>query len=234
MSSRILLVEDEPGLVVTISDLLRAEGYHVDVASDGEMAVAKAGAGAFDLIVLDVMLPKKTGFEVCRELRQKGIDSAILMLTAKTQVADRVMGLKLGADDYLIKPFNPAELLAASGGAAAALVAEENRIRDAQLPVRRRRRRFRARRSSPRGGAGESGAKRAAALTLSWWIIAKRVVTREAIAARNLGIRQPTFPRAPSTYSQQAATPSRSWKRSAESRHHPGPFAAHRWFPPAA
>ena len=110
MSSRILLVEDEPGLVVTISDLLRAEGYQVEVVSDGEMAVAKAGA--FDLIILDVMLPKKTGFEVCRELWQKGIDSAILMLTAKTQVADRVMGLKLGADDYLGKPFNPAELLA--------------------------------------------------------------------------------------------------------------------------
>lgn len=112
MSSRILLVEDEPGLVLTISDLLASEGYEVTAAGDGETAVAKAADGHFDLIVLDVMLPKKSGFEVCRDLRQRGIDAAILMLTAKTQVVDRVVGLKLGADDYLAKPFDPAELLA--------------------------------------------------------------------------------------------------------------------------
>jgi len=112
MNSRILLVEDEPGLVVTVSDLLSSEGYQVDVASDGEAGLAKATAGTFDLVLLDVMLPKKTGFDVCRELRQRGVDSAVLMLTAKTQVVDRVVGLKLGADDYLTKPFNPAELLA--------------------------------------------------------------------------------------------------------------------------
>jgi two-component system, OmpR family, alkaline phosphatase synthesis response regulator PhoP len=111
-NSRILLVEDEPGLVVTISDLLAAEGYDVETASDGDAGLAKGLAGAFDIIVLDVMLPKKTGFEVCRELRQAGVDSAVLMLTAKTQVVDRVVGLKLGADDYLSKPFDPAELLA--------------------------------------------------------------------------------------------------------------------------
>jgi two-component system alkaline phosphatase synthesis response regulator PhoP len=112
MNSRILLVEDEPGLVVTVSDLLSSEGYQVDVAPDGEAGLAKATAGTFDLVLLDVMLPKKTGFDVCRELRQRGVDSAVLMLTAKTQVVDRVVGLKLGADDYLTKPFNPAELLA--------------------------------------------------------------------------------------------------------------------------
>ncbi len=112
MSSRILLIEDEPGLVMTISDLLAAEGYEVDSAGDGETGLAKAATGQFDLVVLDVMLPRKTGFDVCRELRQKGIDTAILMLTAKTQVVDRVVGLKLGADDYLTKPFDPAELLA--------------------------------------------------------------------------------------------------------------------------
>jgi two-component system, OmpR family, alkaline phosphatase synthesis response regulator PhoP len=112
MSSRILLVEDEPGLVLTISDLLASEGYEVTAAGDGETAVAKAADGRFDLIVLDVMLPKKSGFEVCRDVRQRGIDAAILMLTAKTQVVDRVVGLKLGADDYLAKPFDPAELLA--------------------------------------------------------------------------------------------------------------------------
>jgi two-component system alkaline phosphatase synthesis response regulator PhoP len=112
MSFRILLIEDEPGLVLTLSDLLTAEGYALETASDGESGLARASAGLFDLVILDIMLPRKTGFDVCRELRQKGIDSAVLMLTAKTQVADRVVGLKLGADDYLTKPFDPAELLA--------------------------------------------------------------------------------------------------------------------------
>jgi two-component system alkaline phosphatase synthesis response regulator PhoP len=112
MNLPILLIEDEPGLVMTISDLLAAEGYRVETASDGEAGLAKATKEKFSLIVLDVMLPKKTGFEVCRQLRQSGIDTAILMLTAKTQVIDRVVGLKLGADDYLTKPFEPAELLA--------------------------------------------------------------------------------------------------------------------------
>jgi len=112
MSSRILLVEDEPGLRVTISDLLRGEGYAIETASDGDEGLAKAIAGAFDLLLLDVMLPKRSGYDVCRELRRQGADAAILMLTAKTQVVDRVVGLKLGADDYLTKPFDPAELLA--------------------------------------------------------------------------------------------------------------------------
>lgn len=112
MSSRILLVEDEPGLQLTVSDLLATEGYQVETASDGEAGITTAATGDFDLVILDVMLPKKSGFEVCRELRQKGVDVTILMLTAKTQVVDRVVGLKLGADDYLTKPFDPAELLA--------------------------------------------------------------------------------------------------------------------------
>jgi len=112
MSSRILLIEDEPGLVMTVSDLLALEGYQVETAMDGEAGLAKASSQDFDLIILDVMLPKKTGFDVCRELRQRGRDVAVLMLTAKTQVVDRVVGLKLGADDYLIKPFDPYELLA--------------------------------------------------------------------------------------------------------------------------
>jgi two-component system, OmpR family, alkaline phosphatase synthesis response regulator PhoP len=112
MSSRILLVEDEPGLSLTVTDLLEAEGYQVETAMDGPTGLSKAGGGDFDLVILDVMLPGKSGFDVCRELRQKGIDTAILMLTAKTHVVDRVVGLKLGADDYLAKPFDPAELLA--------------------------------------------------------------------------------------------------------------------------
>jgi two-component system alkaline phosphatase synthesis response regulator PhoP len=108
----ILLIEDEPGLVITITDLLASEGHRVESVSDGNAGLAKATKEKFALIILDVMLPKKTGFEVCRQLRQAGIDTAILMLTAKTQVVDRVVGLKLGADDYLTKPFDPAELLA--------------------------------------------------------------------------------------------------------------------------
>jgi len=112
MSSRILLVEDEPGLSLTVTDLLEAEGYQVDTAMDGPTGLAKAGGGEYDVVILDVMLPGKSGFEVCRELRQKGCDTAILMLTAKTNVVDRVVGLKLGADDYLAKPFDPSELLA--------------------------------------------------------------------------------------------------------------------------
>lgn len=112
MSHRILLVEDEPGLVLTLTDLLAAEGYDVQSATDGPSGLARALDGPFDLIVLDVMLPGKNGFDVCRELRQQGRETAVLMLTAKTQVVDRVVGLKLGADDYLTKPFEPAELLA--------------------------------------------------------------------------------------------------------------------------
>ena len=112
MSSRILLVEDEPGLSLTVSDLLAAEGHEVEQAMDGPTGLARAIEGKFDLVILDVMLPGKSGFEVCRELRQRGVDAAVLMLTAKAQVVDRVVGLRLGADDYLTKPFDPAELLA--------------------------------------------------------------------------------------------------------------------------
>jgi two-component system alkaline phosphatase synthesis response regulator PhoP len=112
MSLRILLVEDEPGVVLTLTDLLAAEGYEVESASDGRTGLERALSGTFDLIILDVMLPEKNGLEVCRELRQRGKDTLILMLTAKTQLIDRVVGLKLGADDYLTKPFEPPELLA--------------------------------------------------------------------------------------------------------------------------
>ena len=131
MSSRILLIEDEPGLVLTVSDLLAAEGHEVESAGDGEAGLAKASSGGFDLIILDVMLPKKTGYEVCRELRQNGVDTAILMLTAKTQVMDRVAGLRLGADDYLSKPFHPAELLAR----VAALLRRVHK--ESRIPVQR-------------------------------------------------------------------------------------------------
>ncbi len=112
MSSRILLVEDEPALSLTLSDLLGGEGYTVETVTDGNAGLERALREPWDLIVLDVMLPGRSGLDVCRELRQHGKDTAILMLTARSQLTDRVEGLKLGADDYLTKPFEPPELLA--------------------------------------------------------------------------------------------------------------------------
>jgi len=109
---RILLVEDEESLILTLQDRLVSENYDTDVARDGESAVDMAVRRTFDCILLDVTLPKKNGFDVCRDLRQKGVQTPILMLTARHQVIDRVLGLKLGADDYVTKPFEMAELLA--------------------------------------------------------------------------------------------------------------------------
>lgn len=112
MNSKILLVEDEEGLILTLTDRLQSEGFDVVSASDGERGFEKALSENFDLIILDVMLPKKNGYDVCRDLRQKGIAKPILMLTAKGETIDKVLGLKLGADDYLTKPFEVIELLA--------------------------------------------------------------------------------------------------------------------------
>ena len=109
---RILVVEDEPGLVLTLSDRLRSEGHEVDVATDGDTAFESARAGSFDLIVLDIALPRRSGLDVCRDLRREGVDTPILMLTARAELTDKVVGLKLGADDYLSKPFEMMELLA--------------------------------------------------------------------------------------------------------------------------
>jgi len=111
--ARLLLVEDEPGLSRTLGDLLRGRGYRVEVAGDGEQGLALASATPeFDALVLDVMLPRLDGFEVCRALRRRRVNTPILMLTARREVGDRVRGLRLGADDYLGKPFDPDELLA--------------------------------------------------------------------------------------------------------------------------
>lgn len=109
---RILLVEDEPGLIMTLTDRLRSEGYEVVSAADGKTGLETAQSHNFDLIILDVMLPKKNGYDVARDLRQKGNTTPILMLTAKGETIDKVLGLKLGADDYLTKPFEVIELLA--------------------------------------------------------------------------------------------------------------------------
>jgi two-component system alkaline phosphatase synthesis response regulator PhoP len=109
---KVLLVEDEAGLILTLTDRLEAEGFAVKSAMDGESGLKLALSENFDLLILDVMLPKKNGYDICRDLRQKSINTPILMLTAKGETIDKVLGLKLGADDYLTKPFEVIELLA--------------------------------------------------------------------------------------------------------------------------
>ena len=112
MDAHILLVEDEAGLRMTLGDRLTTEGYQVDYATNGDEAVEKAMRLPLDLILLDVMLPRKSGFDVCRDIRQAGMITPILMLTARGQTVDKVLGLKIGADDYLTKPFEMMELMA--------------------------------------------------------------------------------------------------------------------------
>jgi len=109
---RILIVEDEPAIALGLEDDLRLEGYAVEVIADGAIAVRRAKETPFDLILLDIMLPGKDGFEVCRELRRQGLRTPILMLTARTQEPEKVMALELGADDYVTKPFGTRELRA--------------------------------------------------------------------------------------------------------------------------
>jgi two-component system alkaline phosphatase synthesis response regulator PhoP len=112
MHEKILLIEDEEALRMTLTDRLVAEGYSVDCAADGEEGLRKATEVACDLVVLDVMLPRKNGLDVCREIRQAGLITPILILTARSLTVDKVVGLKLGADDYLTKPFDMSELMA--------------------------------------------------------------------------------------------------------------------------
>ena len=110
--AKILIVEDEPGIAFGLESDLQTEGYEVAIAGDGVEAVRRARAEPFDAILLDVMLPNKDGFEVCRELRRGGMKTPIILLTAKTQEAEKVLGLDVGADDYVTKPFSPRELRA--------------------------------------------------------------------------------------------------------------------------
>ncbi|HXJ38227.1 MAG TPA: response regulator transcription factor [Bryobacteraceae bacterium] len=130
MKPRILLIEDEPALVTIVTDLFQAEGYELESCADGGAGLRCAMAKHFDLLVLDIMLPGLNGLEICQVLRQQGFEGAILILTAKSQVGDRVLGLRTGADDYLTKPFDSNELLAR----AAALL---RRIRKEELPPAR-------------------------------------------------------------------------------------------------
>jgi two-component system, OmpR family, alkaline phosphatase synthesis response regulator PhoP len=111
-AGRILIVEDEAGLATTLRDRLEREGYGVNVAPDGDAGFAMATSQSFDLMILDLMLPGLDGLAICRKLREAGASAPILMLTARRQLADKVRGLETGADDYLTKPFQMAELLA--------------------------------------------------------------------------------------------------------------------------
>jgi two-component system, OmpR family, alkaline phosphatase synthesis response regulator PhoP len=112
MNENILLVEDEQALRMTLSDRLQSEGYVVDFSPDGEQGFEKATSLPFDLIILDIMLPRRSGLDVCRDIRRAGLATPILLLTARGQIVDKVAGLKLGADDYVTKPFDTLELMA--------------------------------------------------------------------------------------------------------------------------
>lgn len=108
----ILIIEDEPAMQLGLKDNLELEGYHVDIASDGETGLNKIKIGNHDLILLDVMLPKISGFDICKAARAAGITTSIILLTARGEEIDKVLGLELGADDYITKPFGIRELLA--------------------------------------------------------------------------------------------------------------------------
>jgi len=112
MTKRVLIIEDETTLALLLQERLEKEGYSVATCRDGEKGLAQALRGGFDLLILDIKLPRRNGFELCRELRRHCVNVPVLMLTARGDVKDRVKGLKIGADDYLAKPFDVAELLA--------------------------------------------------------------------------------------------------------------------------
>src|SRR6478735_3055522 len=112
VTKRILVIEDEPQMLLGLRDNLELEGYEVVTAADGEDGLAKAISTAPDLVILDITLPRKNGFEVCRELRARANPTPVVMLTARSQETEKVLGLELGADDYVTKPFSITELLA--------------------------------------------------------------------------------------------------------------------------
>ena len=150
--NRILIIEDEESILMPLEDNLKLEGYEVASARDGLEGLSMAAEHPFDLIVLDIMLPKLDGFEVCKRLRQDRVMTPILMLTAKSQEVDKVLGLELGADDYVTKPFSSRELLAR-------IKAILRRVKEPHrghrlLPLRRRRGRFRQVRGEEEGPAG--------------------------------------------------------------------------------
>jgi DNA-binding response OmpR family regulator len=142
MSRTVLFVEDDAAFAVGMIDRLRSEGYDVEWAQTGPAGYEMALARAFDLIVLDIMLPGKNGFDICRDLRREGVTAPVLMLTSRGEVVDRVVGLKLGADDYVQKNCEPVELMARieallrRAGGAAAVSAERAEFGDLRVDLR--------------------------------------------------------------------------------------------------
>ncbi|MDP2320258.1 MAG: response regulator transcription factor [Acidobacteriota bacterium] len=137
---KILVIEDEPQMRLGLRDNLELEGYEVETAADGDEGLQKAGTFSPDLVILDVMLPKKNGFDVCRDLRARSVGTPIVMLTARSAETDKVLGLELGADDYVTKPFSITELLARvravlrrSGAGAVKPAADVMRIGDIEI-----------------------------------------------------------------------------------------------------
>ena len=147
---RILIVEDEPDIALGLEEDFKRQGYDVATVSDGETAIRRATAETWDLMLLDVMLPKVDGFEVCRELRRSRVKLPIILLTAKAQEAEKVLGLELGADDYVTKPFSARELRAR----VQAVLRAVRRRGPGRLPFRRLRGGFRPRGIAPRRQAG--------------------------------------------------------------------------------
>jgi DNA-binding response OmpR family regulator len=140
---RILVIEDEPQMLLGLRDNLELEGYEVATAADGDEGLQKAASFQPDLVILDVMLPRKNGFDVCRELRARGTATPVVMLTARSQETDKVLGLELGADDYVTKPFSITELLARvravlrrTGSRPSGTPADSSRIGDLEIDFR--------------------------------------------------------------------------------------------------
>ncbi len=138
--TRILVAEDESGIALALEDDLTSDGYEVEVVGDGQRASERAHEGSFDLILLDVMLPGKDGFDICREVRRRDTQTPIIMLTAKAQEAEKVLGLELGADDYITKPYSPHELRARIKAALRRVAGEQPdvyRFGDAEVDLAR-------------------------------------------------------------------------------------------------
>jgi DNA-binding response OmpR family regulator len=142
--TRILVVEDEPVIAMALEDDLRSEGYEVEVLRDGVSASRRACEGTFDAVLLDIMLPQKDGLDVCRDIRRAGIRTPVIMLTAKNQEAEKIVGLDTGADDYVTKPYSPRELRPDQGNSSAV-----RRQTSRCLSFRRRRSRCHSLRSAP-------------------------------------------------------------------------------------
>ena len=217
MTKRILVIEDEPQMLLGLRDNLELEGYEVVTAADGEDGLAKAISTAPDLVILDVTLPRKNGFEVCRELRARANPTPVVMLTARSQETEKVLGLELGADDYVTKPFSITELLARvravlrrAGGRPSGL--ETCRIGDIEID-------FRTHQAHRAGQRIDFTARSSICCATSWrtpgrWSRASRSSTR-------CGVTRNRRPRARSTTSSPSSGRKSSGRRTSRSTFSP-------------